>query len=57
MTTKTNYHSQIAQERLEVNMLMEKLIENNDVQEKRQTIIDKLNQKYPEILKNRRTAK
>jgi hypothetical protein len=42
----------IAQEKAEVNQLMQLLIDEFPHEEKRQTLIDELNRKYPELLKN-----
>jgi hypothetical protein len=47
----------IAREKAEVNLLVDSLIENIDQEEKRAGIIDELNRKYPEILKNIDTEK
>ncbi|MDR2292452.1 MAG: hypothetical protein LBE11_03155 [Prevotellaceae bacterium] len=42
----------IAKEKIELNLLVESLIENNDKQEVRKSLIDELQQKYPDFLKN-----
>jgi hypothetical protein len=42
----------IAKEKIELNLLVESLIENNDKQEIRQSLIDELQRKYPDFIKN-----
>jgi len=42
----------IAREKAEMNLLVESLIANNDNEEIRKTLIDQINSKYPDFLKN-----